>query len=87
MSHALRVTEDPAAVPTWLIVMITVGIPVGVIAILFYGANRDQRERLAYRCVRCGATFSLRAHEAFPETCPACGARDWNVTSAGGPPA
>jgi hypothetical protein len=80
-------SADPAAVPTWLVWMILVGVPAGVIAILFLGANRDQRERLAYHCVRCGADFTRRAHEPFPEACPACKARDWNVTSGDAPSA
>jgi hypothetical protein len=58
--------------------LLVVGLPLLLALVFGLFAFKGARPML-YRCVRCGRQFRRPAHRGFPETCPGCGAADWNA--------
>jgi hypothetical protein len=66
------------SVPIEALILMLIVIPGAVIAFFGMFAIRN-REREAYRCLRCDNGFRHLAHRGFPKACPRCGSTEWNL--------
>lgn len=58
--------------------LLLIGLPLLLAALFGLFAFKGARP-MVYRCQRCGRQFRRGAHRTYPEACPACGARDWQL--------
>jgi hypothetical protein len=61
------------------VVLVTCAILAGVGALSIGLAILEWRrtEPDAFRCTKCGASFTRPPYKRFPRECPHCRARDW----------
>ena len=62
------------------VMLLLVGLPLLLAAFFGIFAFKGVRP-MVYRCLRCEAEFRRPAARGFPESCPRCGAHDWNVAA------
>jgi hypothetical protein len=69
--------DEPPITPTQILI-VTFALVLGFGALFCIVALRGLQWML-YRCGRCHREFRRAPHRRFPEHCPHCAARDWNL--------
>ncbi len=67
--------------PTWLIMIMLLGIPLAVV--LFFGRSALRPiAPMIYRCLRCDHDFRDDAWRGYPRRCPRCRSASWSSSAA-----
>jgi len=70
---------DGPGIPLHLLLLVLVGVPICVAALLGWVASRGMTP-LVFRCRRCEGEFRRAPFRAFPTACPRCGSHSWNAS-------